>query len=90
MSCPPCQDPTAFKPGLENQTLCSDKWGTEHLCLRAWGPLLGAQEGPNSPPSHALKERAEGGGRHLPKLTLLLWVNETIPFFVRAGVVGKD
>ena len=59
-------------------------------CLRAWGPLLGAQEGPNSPPSPALKERAEGGGRDLPKLTLLLWVNETISFFVRAGIAGKD
>ena len=33
---------------------------------------------------------AEGRGSDLLKLALLLWVNETIPFVVRAGVAGKD
>ena len=34
--------------------------------------------------------QGEGRGRDFLKLALLLWVNEIVPFVIRAGVAGKD
>ena len=59
--------------------------------IRAWGFLLGAQEGPNSPPHALLSRRGQRAEcRETSGLTLLLGVSETITLFVRAQVTGRD